>query len=60
MLTEEALQIGEERREVEGKGERETFTKLNAQFQGMTWRDKKAFLNEQCKEIEENYRKGEH
>ena len=57
---EEALQTAEERREVEGKGESETFTKLNAQFQGMTWRDKKAFLNEQCKEIEENYRKGEH
>ena len=55
-MSEEALQIGEERREVEGKGERETYTKLNAQFQGMTWRDKKAFLKERCKEIEERKR----
>ena len=44
---------------MEGKGEREAYIKLNAQFQGITQRDKKAFLNEQCKEIEENYRKGE-
>ena len=55
-MPEESLQIVENRREVEGKGERETYTKLNAQFQGMTWRDKKAFLKERCKEIEERKR----
>ena len=53
-LSEEALQIAENRREVKGKGERETYTQLNAQFQ-RTKRDKKA-LSEQCKETEENNR----
>ena len=49
-LSEEALQIAENRREVKGKGERESYTQLNAKFQGITWKDKKAFLNEQRKE----------
>ena len=49
-LSEEALQIAENRRDVKGKGERESYTQLNAKFQGITWKDKKAFLNEQCKE----------
>ena len=44
-LSEEALQIAEERREVKGKGERENYTQLNAEFQRKAWRDKKAFLN---------------
>ncbi|KAF7249703.1 putative uncharacterized transposon-derived protein F52C9.6, partial [Varanus komodoensis] len=51
-LSEEALQIAEERREAKGKGEKERFTQLNAEFQRIARRDKKAFLNEQCKEIE--------
>ena len=51
-LSEEVLQIAEERREVKGKGERERYTQLNAEFQRIARRDKKAFLNEQCKEIE--------
>ena len=55
-LSEEALQIAEERREVKGKGERERYTDLNAEFQKRAKRDKTAFFNEQCKEIEENYR----
>ena len=55
-LSEEALQRAEKRREVKGKGERETYTQLNAEFQRIARRDKKAFLNEQCKEIEENSR----
>ena len=50
------LQIGEERREVKGKGERERYTDLNAEFQKRAKRDKMAFFNEQCKEIEKNYR----
>ncbi|KAF7248550.1 Craniofacial development protein 2 [Varanus komodoensis] len=57
-LSEEALQIAEERREVKGKGERERYTQLNAKFQRTARRDKNAFLNEQCKEIEENNRMG--
>ena len=49
-LSEEALQIADERREVRGKGEREIHTQLNAEFQRIVRRDKKAFLSEQCKE----------
>ena len=52
-LSEEALQIAEKRREAKGKGEKERYTHLNAQFQRITRRDKKAFLRDQCKEIEE-------
>jgi len=57
-LSEEALQIAEKRREVKGKEEREKYTQLNAEFQRITRRDKKAFLSKQCKEIEENDRMG--
>ena len=57
-LSEEALQIAEQRRKAEGKGERERYTQLNAEFQGTARRDKKAFLSEQCKEIEESNRVG--
>ena len=57
-LSEEALQIAEQRREVKGKGEKESYTYLNAEFQRGSRRDKKAFLSDQCKEIEENYRMG--
>ena len=57
-LSEEALQIAEERREVKGKGEWERYTQLNAGFQRISKRDEKAFLNEQYKEIEENNRRG--
>ena len=57
-LSEEALQIAEKRRDVKGKRERERYTQLNAEFQRIARRDKKAFLNEQCKEIEENNRMG--
>ena len=53
-MSEEALKIAEERREVKGKGEKERYTHLNAEFQRIVRRDKKAFLNDQCKEIEEN------
>ena len=53
-LSEEALQIAEKRREAEGKGEKERYTHLNVQFQRITRRDKKAFLSDQSKEIEEN------
>ena len=52
-LSEEALQIAEERREVKAKGQRERYTQLNAEFQRIARRDKKAFLNKQCKEVEE-------
>ena len=52
------MQIAEKRREVKGKGERERITQLNAEFQRTARRDKKAFLSEQCKEIEENNRMG--
>ena len=57
-LSEEALQIAEKRREAKGRGEKERYTHMNAEFQRITRRDKKAFLTEQCKEIEENNRKG--
>ena len=50
-MSEEALQIAEKRREVKGKEEREKYTQLNAEFQRITRRDKKAFLSDQCKEI---------
>ena len=53
-LSEEILQIAEERREVKGKGERERYTQLNAEFQRIPRRDNQAFLNEQCKEVEGN------
>ena len=53
-LPEEGLQIAEKRREAKGKGEKERYTHLNAEFQRITRRDKKAFLRDQCKEIEEN------
>ena len=55
-LSEEALQIAEKRREVKGKGEKERYTHLNAEFQRIERRDKKAFLSDQCKETEENNR----
>ena len=57
-LSEEALQIAANRREAKGKGEKERYTHLNAEFQRTAKRDKKAFLNDQCKEIEENDRMG--
>ena len=57
-LSEEALQIAEKRREVKGKGEKERYTHLNAEFQRIARRDKKAFLSDHCKEIEENNRMG--
>ena len=57
-MSEETLQIAEERREAKGKGEKERYTQLNAEFQRVTRRDKKAFLNEQCKEIGEMKRMG--
>ena len=53
-LSEEALQIAEKRQEAKGKGEKERCTHLHAEFQGIARRDKKAFLTDQCKEIEEN------
>ena len=58
-LSEEALQIAEKRREAKGKGEKERYyAHLNAEFQRIARRDKKAFLSDQCKEIEENNRMG--
>ena len=57
-LSEEALQIAVKRREVNSKGEKERYKHLNAEFQRIVRRDKKAFLSNQCKEIEENNRKG--
>ena len=57
-LSEEALQIAVKRREVKSKGEKERYTHLNAEFQRIARRDKKAFLSDQCKEIEENNRMG--
>ena len=57
-LSQGALQIAIKRREVKGKGERERYTHLNAEFQRIARRDKKAFLSDQCKEIEENNRMG--
>ena len=55
-LSEEALEIAEKRREEKGKGEKERYTHLNAEFQRTARRDKKYFLSDQCKEIEENNR----
>ena len=52
-LSEETSQIAEKRREVKGKGERERYIQLNAEFQRIAGRDKKAFISEQCREIEE-------
>ena len=57
-LSEEALQIAEKGKEPKGKGEQERDTHLNAQFQRIARRDKKGFLSDQCKEIEENNRMG--
>ena len=57
-LSEEALQTAEKRRETKGKGEKEKYTHLNAEFQRIARREKKAFLSNQCKEIEENSRMG--
>jgi len=57
-LFEEALQIAEKRRQAKGKEEKERYTHLNAEFQRIVRRDKKAFLRDQCKEIEENNRMG--
>ena len=57
-LSEEALQIAEKRREAKSKGEKERYTHFNAEFQTIARRDKKVFLNDQCKEIEENNRMG--
>ena len=57
-LSEEALQIAVKRREAKSKGEKERYTHLNAEFQRIARRDKKAFLRDQCKEIEENNRMG--
>ena len=58
LLSEEGLQIAEKGREVKGKGEKERYTHLNAEFQRIAGRDKKAFLSDQCKELEENNRTG--
>ena len=57
-MSEEGLKIAEERRELEGKGKKERYIRLNAEFQRKARRDKKAFLSDQCKEIEENNRMG--
>ena len=57
-LSEEALQIAEEGREAKGKGENGRYIQLNSEFQRIAGRDRKGFLNEQCKEIEENNRMG--
>ena len=57
-MSEEALQIAEKRRETKGKGEKEKYTHLNAEFQKIARRDKKAILSDQCKETEENNRMG--
>ena len=57
-MSEEALQIAEKRRKVKGKGEKERYTYLNAEFQRIARRDKKAFLSDKCKKIEENNRMG--
>ena len=57
-LSEEALQITEKRREAKGKGEKERYTHLNEEFQRIARRDKKAFLSDQCKQIEENNKNG--
>ena len=57
-LSEEALQLAVKRREVKSKGEKERYSHLNAEFQRIARRDKKAFLSNQCKDIEENNRMG--
>ena len=57
-LSEEALKMAEKKREVKGKGKKERYNHLNAEFQGIARRDKKDFLSDQCKEIEENNRMG--
>ena len=57
-MSQETLQIAVNRREVKGKGEKETYTHLNAEFQRIARREKKALLSDQCKEIEENNRMG--
>ena len=57
-LSEEVLQVADKRREAKGKGGKERYIHLNAEFQRIPRRDKKAFLNGQCKEIEENKRMG--
>jgi len=57
-LSEEGLQIAEKRREAEGKGEKDRYAHLNAEFQRIARRDNKAFLNDQCKEIKEDNRMG--
>ena len=57
-MSEEALQIAEKRSDVKGKGEKERYTHLNAEFQRIARRDKKAFLSDHCKKIEENNRMG--
>ena len=57
-LSEEVLQIAEKRRDAKGKGEKERYTHLNSEFQKIARRDKKAFLSDQCKEIEENNKIG--
>ena len=57
-MSEEILQIAEKRREAKGKGEKERYTYLNAEFQRIARRDKKGFLSDQCKEIEKNNKMG--
>ena len=57
-MSEEALQRAEKRKEAKGKGEKESYTHVNAEFQRIARRDKKAFLSDQCKEIEVNNRMG--
>ena len=57
-MPEETLQIAKRRREAKGKGEKEKYTHLNAEFQRTARRDKKAFFSDQCKEIQENNRMG--
>ena len=57
-LSDEALQIAEKRREAKGRGDKERYINLNADFQRIAKRDKKAFLSDQCKDIEENNRMG--
>ena len=57
-MSEETLQRAEEGREVKGKGEKESYIPLNSEFQRIAKKDKKAFLSDQCKEIEENNRMG--
>ena len=57
-MSEEALKIAEQRRDVKCKGEKERYTHLNAEFQRIARKDKRAFLSDQCKEIEESNRMG--